>query len=219
MAKKLRIVFNILSVLYPVVVFFLLIVLKLPIRIFSLFILIFGLGYLGVSALKGKQDKKKSERRVVVFSSLLFLLMAGSFITNSSIFIRLYSFFVNMGMFFLFFSSLFLPEPIVYRFATLAQPSIRQSITREKVKAYCRKVTVLWCFFFYWKWFCGILYSLLRAGKNLGYLQWTYFLYTHGCIVYRRIYSETDCTKRYGKRNPHISNTNKFPLQRLYFML
>jgi len=88
MAKKLRIVFNILSVLYPVVVFFLLIVLKLPIRIFSLFILIFGLGYLGVSALKGKQDKKKSERRVVVFSSLLFLLMAGSFITNSSIFIR-----------------------------------------------------------------------------------------------------------------------------------
>ncbi len=148
MAKKLRIVFNILSVLYPVVVFFLLIVLKLPIRIFSLFILIFGLGYLGVSALKGKQDKKKSERRVVVFSSLLFLLMAGSFITNSSIFIRLYSFFVNMGMFFLFFSSLFLPEPIVYRFATLAQPSIRQSITREKVKAYCRKVTVLWCFFF-----------------------------------------------------------------------
>lgn len=148
MAKKLRIVFNILSVLYPVVVFFLLIVLKLPIRIFSLFILIFALGYLGVSALKGKQDRKKSKRRVVLFSGLLLLLMAGSFITNSSVFIRLYSFFVNMGMLFLFFSSLFLPEPIVYRFATLTQPSIRQSIAREKVKAYCRRVTILWCVFF-----------------------------------------------------------------------
>ncbi len=61
---------------------------------------------------------------------------------------RLYPAAVNAALLSLFLSSLFGAEPIVYRFATLAQPSIRQSATRDKVKSYCRKVTVVWCAFF-----------------------------------------------------------------------
>lgn len=61
---------------------------------------------------------------------------------------RLYPLLVSGFFFFLFHSSLRKDEPIIYRLATLAQPSIRQSVTRDKVQAYCRKVTVLWCAFF-----------------------------------------------------------------------
>ena len=148
MANKPRLLFNVLSILYPAVVFFLLIVLKLPIRIFSLCIIVFLVGFIGVATVKHKQEKKRAEGRILLVTSLLFFLMAGSFITNSSTFLRLYSFFVNIGMLCIFFASLFSSESIIYRFATMAQPSIRQSITRDKVKGYCWKVTVIWCCFF-----------------------------------------------------------------------
>lgn len=148
MTKKLKALINILSFSYPVLVFLLLVVLKLPIRVFSLFILVFLVGYISISAVKGRQEKRRFEKKMALGVCILFLLVAASFISNSSAFIRLYSFFVNMGMLIGFASSLPLPESIIYRFATMAQPSIKQSIAREKVKRYCRKVTVLWCLFF-----------------------------------------------------------------------
>lgn len=148
MAKKLKVLLNILSFTYPAVVFLLLVVLKLPVRVFSLFILVLLVGYVSISAIKNKQEKRRFERKMALVTGLLFFLVAASFITNLSTFIRLYSFFVNMGLLVGFASSLFLPESIIYRFATLAQPSIKHSITREKVKAYCKKVTMIWCAFF-----------------------------------------------------------------------
>ena len=148
MAKKMKVLLNFLSCLYPIAVFFLIVVFKVPIRVFALFLIILFSGYISILTVTNKQKKRLVERKTILALCILLLLVIASFISNSSVFIRLYSFFVNVGLFIGFSSSLHLPESIIYRFATLAQPTIKQSITREKVKKYCRKVTILWCVFF-----------------------------------------------------------------------
>ncbi len=146
--KKMKVLLNFLSCLYPIAVFFLIVVFKVPIRVFALFVIILFSGYISILIVTNKQKKRLVERKTILALCILLLLVIASFISNSSVFIRLYSFFVNVGLFIGFSSSLHLPESIIYRFATLAQPTIKQSITREKVKKYCRKVTILWCVFF-----------------------------------------------------------------------
>ncbi|MBO5690721.1 MAG: hypothetical protein J6R96_02550, partial [Spirochaetaceae bacterium] len=64
MAKKLKVLLNILSFMYPAVVFLLLVVLKLPVRVFSLFILVLLVGYVSISAIKNKQEKRRFERKM-----------------------------------------------------------------------------------------------------------------------------------------------------------
>lgn len=79
-------------------------------------------------------------------------------------------------MFCLFLTSLFSPEPIIYRFATRAQPSIRQSMTRDRVKGYCRKVTVIWCCFFAANGTVSFWTAVFASGR-------TWAIY-NGCISY-----------------------------------
>lgn len=165
MQKQLKVLFNIFSILYPIGVFLCLVILKLPIRIFVLFLLVLLLFFLGTSATVRRRDKQKSMGKTILVSSLILLVLIGSFVANSSIFIRIYPVFVNISFLYTFITSLFQEESIIYRFATLAQPSIRSSITRDKVKAYCRKVTIVWCTFFILNGTVSLLTALLASDR------------------------------------------------------
>jgi len=171
-AKKiLKIFFSALTVLYPVLIFVLLVVYKFPVRIISLCVialaLIFFISATGNSSEKNSADenekssaneRKKNLRNFfgkVRFNSKnllssFFFLTAGilCFVANSGLFLKLYPVAVCATLLFFFATSLISPPPIVFRFATMQDKSILKSPYKSRVENYCKKVTIVWCAFF-----------------------------------------------------------------------
>lgn len=172
MAKKiLKIFFSALTVLYPALIFVLLVVYKFPVRIISLCVialaLIFFISATGNSSEKNSADenekssaneRKKNLRKFfgkVRFNSKnllssFFFLTAGilCFVANSGLFLKLYPVAVCATLLFFFATSLISPPPIVFRFATMQDKSILKSPYKSRVENYCKKVTIVWCAFF-----------------------------------------------------------------------
>lgn len=155
MRKFLKVLFYFVAALYPVLVFTFLVILKIPARLLSLCVIAlaaaFFLSFTGSSgAVKGKDGKKKFLMNWrPLFSSVLFLA-AGilCFAFNQKVFLKLYSVAVNATLLIVFGSTLFFKPNIIFRFATLADKSIKGSSFEANVEKYCRKVTVVWCIFF-----------------------------------------------------------------------
>lgn len=151
MRKFLRALFYISMALYPVLVFSLLVVFKVDTRILSLCIIVLaGAFFLSVT---GKKISANGEKKVLDWKPMLssaLLLAAGlfCFFTSNAIFLKLYSVVISASFLFIFGSTLFFEPNIIFRFATLADRSIKGSDWENKVNSYCRKVTIVWCVFF-----------------------------------------------------------------------
>ena len=146
MKKVLKIFLNIILILYPVIVFIMLVMLKLPVKVLSLCVMALAAAlFLSFSAKKGEKNLDWKP----LATSLLFLA-AGllCFFTNQTIFLKLYSPAINLILLIFFASTLFSGPNIIFRFATLADRSIKGSFHEKKVENYCRKVTIVWCIFF-----------------------------------------------------------------------
>ncbi len=148
-----RILFAILSVLYPVVVFCCLVVFNVPSKVFSLFIVFIGLVYLlmatgSTDKTKTLQERIKSSLKLLVSAGLL--LTAGFFClaTGKDWFIKLYPVAMNLVFLFTFGSTLFIGPNIIFRFACLSDRKLASSLIAGRVNSYCRKVTIVWCLFF-----------------------------------------------------------------------
>ncbi len=146
-----KILLAIAGVLYPVLVFVLLVVFKAPVRIISLcavaLALVLFLSATG-NASKGADGKRKLNPKNLISS--IFFLLAGTacFATNSALFLKLYPLAVCGTFFFVFAMSLASPPNIIFRLATLQDKSILGSPFKGRVEAYCKKVTLVWlCFF------------------------------------------------------------------------
>ena len=134
MRKFLKVLFYFVAALYPVLVFTFLVILKIPARLLSLCVIAlaaaFFLSFTGSSgAVKGKDGKKKFLMNWrPLFSSVLFLA-AGilCFAFNQKVFLKLYSVAVNATLLIVFGSTLFFKPNIIFRFATLADKSIKGS--------------------------------------------------------------------------------------------
>ena len=152
MKKFLKILFYSLTAVYPIVVFTMLVVLKMPVRILSLCVVAVAGAFFLSSSGRIKTDSN-SEKKVLdwrpLTSSVLFLL-AGilCFVFNEKIFLKLYSVVISCTMLFVFASSLVFKPNIIFRFACLADKSIKGSAFEKQVYDYCKKVTVVWCVFF-----------------------------------------------------------------------
>ncbi|MCR5764078.1 MAG: AMP-binding protein [Treponema sp.] len=144
MKKFLKILFFILSALYPVMVFTMLVVFKLPVRILALCMMALGFAFFLNATGRGKGVKGRS-----VVPSVLFLL-AGTvcFVSNQAIFLKLYSVAISATFLVAFGSTLFFPPSIIFRFAALADKSIIDSPRQKAVESYCKKVCIVWCMFF-----------------------------------------------------------------------
>lgn len=143
--------FFILAAVYPVVVFSMLVIFKLPVKIMSLVFI--GLGFAFFLAFTGKRKSDKSEKSVLSWRPVvtsIILVCAGlfCFLTNQAVFLKLYSVVISGIFLTVFGSTLFFPPTIIFRFATLADRSIEGSNFEDKVKSYCKKVTIVWCIFF-----------------------------------------------------------------------
>lgn len=162
MKAFLKVFIAIISVLYPVLVFTLLVVYKFPVRIVSLCVVFLALVYF-ISATSENPDKDKSGKKHFSFNlkpliSSIFLLIIGiaCFLTNSSLFLKLYPIVVCATLLFVFGITIFTRPNIIFRFATLQDKSIIGSVNEKRVERYCLKVTYIWCSFF-------ILNSLVAA--------------------------------------------------------
>ena len=167
MKKFLKVLFYVMGALYPVLVFTLMVVFKIPTRVLSLCIVAlaaaFFLAFTGsrkaasgksaVSSESAGGSDVKGTRGVMdlrpLLSSALFLA-AGvlCFVFNQKVFLKLYSVVISATLLSVFASSLFFKPNIIFRFATLADRSIIGSSFEKEVYSYCKKVTVVWCCFF-----------------------------------------------------------------------
>ena len=94
MKKAFRIFFYVLSALYPILVFALLVVFKLPLKLLSLCIIALAAAlFVSVSA---KKKEKKLEWKPLATSLLFFLAGLLCFLTNESIFLKLYPVAINL---------------------------------------------------------------------------------------------------------------------------
>ena len=139
------------GVLYPVLVFVLLVVFRAPVRIISLcaiaLALVFFLAATG-NASKTKDGKTRLNPKNLI-SSLFFLIAGGlCFASNSALFLKLYPLAVCGTFLFVFGTSLFSPPNIVFRFASLQDKSVLSSPFKSRVESYCKKVTLVWIAFF-----------------------------------------------------------------------
>ena len=147
-----KILFVVLSILYPLLVFSSLVIFHVPLKVFSLFIVFIALIYLLVATGGTSSDsivlRLKKNLRLLISASLL--LFAGIFClaTGQTLFIKLYPVLMNLIFLFTFGISLFLPPNICFRFACLAQKNLAKSHIAKRVEKYCFKVTMIWCVFF-----------------------------------------------------------------------
>ncbi len=175
MKRYLKVFLYIGAAVYPLFVFLGLVVLKLPVRVFSLCIVSIAAVYFLYVTGSRSSEKKRSilDYRPVAASFLLISAGLVCFFTQQTVFLKLYSVIIN-GMLLLFFgSTLFFEPTVIFRFATLADKSIKGSSFEPQVRAYCRKVTVVWCCFFIangsvaaWTAFCAsdAVWSLYNGG-------------------------------------------------------
>lgn len=161
MKAFLKVFIAIISVLYPVLVFTLLVVYKFPVRVVSLCVVFLALVYfLSATSVNPKQNSnnKKFTFSLKPLLSSIFLLAVGiiCFATNSALFLKLYPIVICVTFLFVFGITLFTKPNIIFRFATLQDKTIKGSINEKRVEKYCLKVTYVWCAFF-------ILNSLVAA--------------------------------------------------------
>lgn len=168
MRNFLRALFFILAAVYPVVVFSMLVIFRLPVKIMSLVFI--GLGFAFFLAFTGKRKSGKSENNVLSWRPVvtsIILICAGlfCFLTNQAVFLKLYSVVISAIFLTVFGSTLFFPPTIIFRFATLADRSIEGSNFEDKVKDYCKKVTIVWCIFFIFNGSAAFYTALFASDK------------------------------------------------------
>jgi uncharacterized membrane protein len=132
--------------LYPAFIFYFLVIRKIPLRLFSLFIIAFALLAFIVRTSAAKGVKKSVSW---VWTSLLLLGVGVlCFITNSPIILKCYPLLMNILFLIAFGVTCFSPPSMIFRFATIQDKSIKGSLGEKSIAAYCRKVTIAWCVFF-----------------------------------------------------------------------
>lgn len=152
MKTFLKVLISIISILYPILVFTLLVVYKFPVRIVSLCVVFLALVYFlsATSVNSNKNSTKKLSFSIKPLISSIFLLIVGviCYLTNSSVFLKFYPVVVCVTMLCAFGISIFNKPNIIFRFATLQDKTIKGSINEKRVERYCLKVTFVWCCFF-----------------------------------------------------------------------
>ena len=132
-----------LSVAYPIAIFFCCVIFRVPIKILSLCIIFLALVYLLLAT-----GKKRDGKKFFVSASILLLCGTICFFTGKSFFIKLYPVAMNGIFLFMFASTLFFPPNMCFRFALLGDKTLEHSPIKQGVERYCKKVTVVWCVFF-----------------------------------------------------------------------
>ena len=132
--------------IYPILVFYFLVIHKMPIRVLSLFIIALALS----AFIAGTSKKKTIKKTGTLFrpAFLLFGIGALCLATNSGTVLKFYPVLMNLLFLCSFGITLFQPPSMIYRFAVMQDSFIPHSLREKAIAAYCRKVTIVWIAFF-----------------------------------------------------------------------
>jgi len=132
--------------LYPVFVYYFLVIRRLPLRHFSLLLISFA--FIAFISLTSRKSAVKKTTTFLYGSAVLFGVGVLCLITDSFTILKFYPLLINILMFASFGSTLFISPNMIFRFAVLQDKSIKCSLGKHRIEAYCRKVTFVWCVFF-----------------------------------------------------------------------
>lgn len=188
-----KIVITILTLLYPLIVFYGLQSYSIQVVSLCVFIIL-SLRGLSLYWLKNKQDKKNQiakeqstslnfqsglQKSTPVVTLLVFALVLGvGFVLDSDMGLLLYPVVINAVLAITFYYSLLNPPPIIERLARLTKPNLPEHAIK-----YTRKVTIVWlCFFiinglisYYTAFFCELQTWTLYNGLISYILMGTLF--------------------------------------------
>jgi len=125
---------------YPVLVYYSLVIREVPLRHFSLIVVVFALfAFIIVT----------SQKKSVGYNFLiLFIVGILCLFLNSHIILKFYPLLMNLVLLGAFGMTLFSPPNMIFRFATMQDKKIKGSLGEKSVEVYCRTVTKAWCGFF-----------------------------------------------------------------------
>ena len=141
-----KVLFFIAAGLYPVLIFYFLVIRKTPLRQFSLIVMACAL----LAFITGTSRKKNTVKGIPLFWNFLLLFGLGAlcFIINSAIILKFYPVLMNLLFLAAFGITLVYQPNMIFRFATMQDKHIRGSPGEDQIYDYCRKVTLVWCSFF-----------------------------------------------------------------------
>ena len=143
----LKILTFVLTILYPLIIFLLLWKFHVSSRILAFFLLTIATVFFlsNSSDIKQKGMKRLQFWGMATISVLLALM---TFLTEDAGFVKLYPISMNVFLLLSFGSTLFIPPTMIFRFASLQDKTIEERPYIDKIRGYCRRVTVIWCLFF-----------------------------------------------------------------------
>ena len=144
--RRAKYLFGIIAILYPLLVFCALVILKLPIRYLSIGIIIFAIAYSVINS-----QHYRGKHTVALFISPLILCVIGAVslcLDDSPIVIKMYPALADIAYLTIMATSFFFPPPLAFYFIDIFDKSIKTKIPKEVFDRYCTKASVVWCVYF-----------------------------------------------------------------------
>ena len=170
--------FGLLAILYPLMVFSILVIFKLPVRYLSIGIIIFAIAY---SIVSGRNYRGKHTAALFISPVILFAIGAVSLFLNdhSPVVIKLYPPLADLAYITIMVTSLFIPPPLAYYFIDIFDKSMKTKIPKERFDRYCFRATIVWSVYF----FIDSIIALIIAFYGSDVVWGIYC----GCITYVNI--------------------------------
>ena len=142
---RIKVLFGLIAILYPLFVFCALVVFKLPIRYLSIGIIIFAIAY---SVINRRQYKGKNTAALFISPLILCAIGAVSFCLDDVIAIKLYPALADLAYLTIMITSFFFPPPLAYYFIDIFDKSMKTVIPKQRFDLYCFRASVVWCAYF-----------------------------------------------------------------------
>ncbi|MHC6203228.1 COG4648 family protein [Breznakiellaceae bacterium SP9] len=133
------------AVLYPVLIFFSLVVFKLPIQNLSFIIIVFAVVYFIINL---QHSTGKRSPLTYVSPAILFSIGLICAFTKSNTVIKLYPALADVAYIVVVGTTFYIPPTIVFSFIHAFDKNITQKIPKPAFDLYCFKATLAWCLFF-----------------------------------------------------------------------
>ena len=140
-----KFLFGLIAILYPLFVFCTLVIFKLPIKYFSISIIVFAIAY---SIFNSRHNKEK--RTIALFISPIILCAIGtvSLFLDDNLVLKWYPPLADFAFLTIMVTSFFFPPPIAFYFIDIFDKTMKIVIPKHRFEVYCFRATIAWCIYF-----------------------------------------------------------------------
>jgi len=140
-----KLFFGLIAILYPLFVFFALVIFKLPIRYLSIGIIAFAIAY---SVFNSRNFKGKNKASLFISPLILCGIGAVSLLLDDEIVIKLYPVLADLSYLVIMITSFVFPPPLAYYFIDIFDKTMKTVIPKQRFDLYCFRASIVWCVYF-----------------------------------------------------------------------